>query len=239
PTYHRIWGVKENRKVEIFPASALITENVLYSVKDNTINTTQLPEVITETFIEIGTEETTTIHSTARNIDGSWYQIGQTSQTSGFTTPNAYRTEFDPFQSGGSTPYNSFLARFSSNGQLLWCTYIDWYYGDLSEYINITSDMDNNVYFISYKNNDEVIDNAPFQSVANPEDFFVGTKTPTITKLNNNGEYQWSSFFGTNRTAIIDMSCTTDGLIIGGFFASNKLFTNIPVSNPNYFSTDG
>src|SRR5690606_28559240 len=152
-----------------------------------------------------------------------------------------YRTEFDFDQNPtASFPINGFLAKYSANGQLQWCTYTDFFYGS-EGYTGstITTDADNNVYFISYKNNDEVIENAPFQSTANPEDFILGTnKNSTITKLDSDGIYQWGTFFGMHHTAIRSIKATPDGIIVTGLVISTESFSGIPVSDFNYFSTE-
>ncbi len=242
PAYHRIWGVKENRKVNNdYVGGIKIFDNVVYYTNENKINVIQLPEATSETFIEIGTPETTNIYSKHQSSNGSWYIAGNTTETEGFTTPNAYRTEFDNEQNPTPVPKNSFLAKYSATGELQWCTYISFYYGeDFGHSTNVATDIEENVYFISYKPNDEVINNAPFQATANPEDFLPGTnKTPTLTKLDSNGAYQWSTFFGMHYTGVESLATTTDGIVIGGFAISTELFSGIPVSNFTYFSTVG
>ena len=235
PAYHRIWGVKENRKVDILPSFMVIADDVLYYKEDNNkINSISLPETETETFIEIGSYESTKIMDIHHANDGSWYIGGRTEDTESFTTLGAYRTEFDFNQNPTPVPSNGFLAHFSSSGELIWCTYIDFFYDGY----NITTDTEGNVYYISYKNNDEVIEDAPFQSTANPEDFVSSNKTPTITKLNSTGEYLWSTFFGTHRT-FANIVSSENGLIIYGTLMSNELFTGIPLNNYTYFSTEG
>src|SRR5690606_5788485 len=125
PAYHRIWGVKENRKVDnSYITEIKIFDDVVYYTDINKINTLQLPEAITETFIEIGTPETTQIINKQKSTNGNWYIVGYTSLTEGFTTSNAFRTEFDDEQNQTPTPTNSFLAKYSATGELQWCTYI-------------------------------------------------------------------------------------------------------------------
>src|SRR5690606_17459927 len=246
PAYHHIWGVKENRKVEsnwIYGIS--IYDGIVYYIdsgENNKINALHLPESTTQTFIEIGSPETTQIYNKHRAEDGSWYIGGNTSETENFTTLGAYRTEFDFNQiPTDPVPKNGFLAKYSATGELQWCTYIDFFYGS-EEYTGstITTDADNNVYFISYKNNDEIIENAPFQSTANPEDFLLGTnKTSTLTKLDSNGAYQWSTFFGMHYTGIRSIKATPNGIIVAGFVISTDFFSGVPVTNYSYFSTEG
>ena len=242
PAYHRIWGVKENRKVDIdsYIKGIQIADDVVYYDILNKINALQLPQATTETFIEIGTPETTSIGIKYQSNSGNWYVIGYTTETEDFTTAGAYRTEFDY---EAPTPKNSFLAKYSATGELQWCTYIDWFYGSdgTLHHTNITTDEEENVYFVSYKPNDEVIENAPFQSTANPEDFFISLdRAATITKLNSNGAYQWSTFFGMHYTQIRSLVATPDGIVIAGDVISTENFGGgVPVSNFNYFSTEG
>lgn len=64
-----------------------------------------------------------------------------------------------------------------------------------------------------------------FQSTANPEDFLLGTnKTSTLTKLDSNGAYQWSTFFGMHYTGIRSIKATPDGIIVAGFVISTDFF---------------
>src|SRR5690606_7676911 len=242
PAYHRIWGVKENRKMASGWIHDLsIKDNVVYfkdNVAPNKIFALHLPEAITETFIEIGTPETTEIGDKHQSSNGSWYIAGNTTETEGFTTPGAYRTEFDDEQNPTPVPQNGFLAKYSATGELQWCTYIDWFASEGEDYI--ATDAEENIYFVSYKSNDEVIDNAPFQATANPEDFLPGTnKTPTLTKLDSSGAYQWSTFFGMHYTGVESLATTADGIVIGGFATSTEISSGIPVTDFNYFSTVG
>src|SRR5690606_7854268 len=125
-------------------------------------------------------------------------------------------------------------------GELQWCTYTDLMLGDTDYGVCITTDEQSNVYFISYRSNNEVIENAPFQSTANPEDFIPGTnKTSTLTKLDSNGTYQWSTFFGMHFTGIRNLEASTDGIIMAGILISTELFSGVPVTNYSYFSTEG
>lgn len=240
--YHRIWSVKENRKIDILNGRTLIAENALYTVKDNKINKTQLPEATTETFIEIGTQETTTIFDIYRANDGIWLIVGSTSETENFATPGSYKEYFDMNQSSSNPTTNSFVAKYSEEGELHWCTYTDLYI-DTTTYVstvsqNITTDDDDNVYFISYKNNDEVIEGSPFQSAANQEDYLVPYKSSTITKLNSFGQYQWSTFFGIHQTMIFDIKSTNSGIVVAGK-ANHQIMNNTPLNTPEYFSTIG
>src|SRR5690606_4067303 len=94
-SYNRIRVVKENRKVEsnwIYGIS--IYDGIVYYIdsgEDNKINTLQLPESTTQTFIEIGSPETTQIYNKHRAEDGSWYIGGRTSETENFTNPVSQR----------------------------------------------------------------------------------------------------------------------------------------------------
>src|SRR5690606_36539125 len=111
PTYHRIWGVKENRKVnDSYVYYVKMFDNVVYYNDINKINTIQLPEATTETFIEIGSQETTRILFKHRSNNGDWYISGYTSETENFVTPGAFRTAFDYEQNPTPIPTNGFLA---------------------------------------------------------------------------------------------------------------------------------
>src|SRR5690606_6892358 len=221
PAFHRIWGVKENRKADNgWLYSLSIKDDVVYfrdGESPNKVFAMQLPEATTQTFIEIGSTETTNIIDKHQSTDGSWFIVGNTTETENFTTSGAYRINFDYEQNSTPVPKNGFLAKYSAEGELQWCTYTDLMLGDTDYGVCITTDEQSNVYFISYRSNNEVIENAPFQSTANPEDFIPGTnKTSTLTKLDSNGTYQWSTFFGMHFTGIRNLEASTDGIIMAG-----------------------
>src|SRR5690606_41695746 len=75
-SYHRIWGVKGYRKVESnWICGISIYDGIVYYIdsgEDNKINTLQLPESTTQTFIKIGSPATTQIYHKHRCEDGSW-----------------------------------------------------------------------------------------------------------------------------------------------------------------------
>ncbi|WP_372473856.1 T9SS type A sorting domain-containing protein [Capnocytophaga sp. ARDL2] len=238
------WSVKSNQKIPLssLHLTTLANDSLFFKNigNSNRVNVAIFPDGSENTFLEIGNPNTTTIDLIHRSANNNWYILGYTSETSNFTTPGAFRTEFD-YNQNPIHSTNNYIAKFSSTGQLIWCTYIDFSFEQESGVGKtiLTTDSNDNVYFVSLKPNDETIENSPFQSTANPEDYFSENKTTTITKLDSNGQYVWSTFFGIHHTVISNLITTSDGLIVTGFFINLDQENGIPVSNPTYFSTTG
>lgn len=240
-SYHRVWSVKENRKMEIGTNWLhFIHDDVMYYLDPTTPNSIQkltLPECNVSLFGGLGTSANTKITDLHFNGVDKIFIVGNTTQASNFATEGVYRTTYEANDLLNSS---GFVACFSLTSGLLWCTYSDSIESLPHEYTKITTDPQDNVYFISYRDKELSFENSPFQSEAFEYDeiFFTGN-TVTLTKLNSQGQFDWGTFFGAYSTRIIDIKAVNDGIILlGDVF----VMPNTPLTedfNPTYFSTPG
>ncbi len=237
-TYHRIWGVKEEGKVDTNAwRNRFIFNNTVYA-KDNVgvnnaVKYITLPDGETGIFAQLGNSDNTEILDMHFDGENYIYISGYTTQSENFATPGTYRTTYENNEYIGG---DGFIACFSLSGVLQWCSYTEPFLdGDNS----ISVDNYGNVYLAGgLKSNEDVIENSPFQSTATAYDEIpLSGMTQTIIKLNNQGQYVWSTFFGVYNTMILDIDCTNDGVVIMG--QVNNGLNNQPTNNPTYFSTTG
>ncbi|RRJ87117.1 T9SS C-terminal target domain-containing protein, partial [Paenimyroides tangerinum] len=240
-SYHRVWSVKENRKMEIGSDWLhFIHDDVMYYLDPTTPNSIQkitLPECNVSLLGELGTSTNTQITDLHFNGLDKIFIVGNTTQSSNFSTEGVYRTIYEANDLLNSS---GFVACFTLTGELLWCSYSDCIEPVLQEYTKITTDPLDNVYFVSYRDKELSFENSPFQSEAKEYDGIPFTEyTATVTKLNNQGQFVWGTFFGAYFSFIIDIKAVNDGIIfLGGILTQS----NIPLTedfNPLYFSTPG
>ena len=239
PAYHRIWSVKENGKKNSTNATwkKFIHDDILYLTEGatNTLEYITLPDGYTGVLAQLGTPDNTTILDMHFDGENYIYVSGRTTQTENFATPGTSRTTYvyNEFIGG-----DGFVACFSLNGELQWCTYTDGITIGGVWNRSITIDAEGNVYVIGCRNNEDVIEDAPFQStVTQYDEILQSGMAQTITRLNNQGQYVWSTFFGTRNTIIFDLKSTNYGIVFFGM-VSNWINTP-PPENLNYFSTEG
>jgi len=112
--------------------------------------------------------------------DGSCYITGQTG-SSDFPTQNAYNSTY-------SGSRDTFLAKFSSSGQLLWSTYLGGSELDEGQSIAVASDGS------CYVTGITISDNFPTQNAFDSTHggYFDGF----VAKFSTNGTHLWSSYLG-------------------------------------------
>lgn len=110
---------------------------------------------------------------------------GYSNSQLGATTTGAFQTE----NSGGN---DGLLAKFTSNGDLLWSTF---YGGYGNEYANgVTCDLDGNIYLTGFtsSSNNIASPNAFQESISG-----IGTSDDAfLVKFNSNGQRVWGTYFG-------------------------------------------
>ncbi len=240
-SYHRVWSVKENRKMEIGSDWLhFIHDDVMYYLDPTTPNSIQkltLPECNVSLLGGLGTSANTRISDLHFNGVDKIFIVGNTTQSSNFTTEGVYRTTYEANDLLNSS---GFVACFALTGELLWCTYSDSIEPTPQEYTKITTDPQDNVYFISYRDKELSFENSPFQAEAKEYDEIPFTGyTSTLTKLNSQGQFFWGTFFGAYFTIIVDIKAVNDGIILLG---DVSVMPNTPLTedfNPTYFSTPG
>ncbi len=122
------------------------------------------------------------------DLFGNVYVTGITRSATGIATTGAYQTSYG----GISTNYlNSFLAKFSSSGNLIWGTYFGGSQNDLSDAIAI--DNSGNVYITGRASSTSgIASSGAYQTkIGGGEDVF-------IAKFSSSGSRLWSTYFGGN-----------------------------------------
>jgi len=144
--------------------------------------------------------------------DGSCYVTGKTN-SSNFPTLNAYDNTFNGF-------HDAFVAKFSSNGSLLWSTFLG---GSGYEYgKGIAIDSNGNCYVIGSTGSSDFPTLNAYDSTFNGGDAFV-------TKFNASGSLLWSTYLGgTGNEYGDDIVIASDGsCYVTGITASE----NFPILN--------
>ncbi len=113
---------------------------------------------------------------------GNIYITGYTGSDSDIATSGAYQTS-----NGGQI--DAFVARFSSNGSLLWGTYLGG--PDLDYGYGITCDTAGNIYITGYTLSDSGIATVGAYQTSN-----AGGADAFIAKFNSKGNILWSTYYG-------------------------------------------
>jgi hypothetical protein len=133
--------------------------------------------------------------------------VGQTGSTSGLVTSGAFQTNF----AGG--PTDVALGKFSSNGNVDFITYMGGPDIDFAE--DLCLDNSNKIYILGYTASKSGI----FSLNGYDTSFGGGDWDAFFTCFSNNGNREWSSYFGGESNdygSTIDFSNNND-LIIGGY----------------------
>ena len=108
---------------------------------------------------------------------------GQTSSTTGLTTPGTHQPTF-----GGGT-YEGVIAKFTAAGNRLWATY---YGGNGNEdVLGVTTDASNNIFITGWSSSNANISTTDAYQVAGG-----GAWTTYLGKLNSSGIRQWATYYG-------------------------------------------
>ncbi|MHA1187581.1 MAG: SBBP repeat-containing protein [Candidatus Heimdallarchaeota archaeon] len=118
--------------------------------------------------------------SVANSSDGSCYITGDTSSED-FPVLNAYNDTF----SGGFG--DAFIAKFASNGTLLWSTYFGGNETDIAYSIAVASD--GSCYIAGVTNSEDL-------PILNAFDDTLGVYDIFLAKFSNEGALLWSTYFG-------------------------------------------
>ncbi|HUT81224.1 MAG TPA: SBBP repeat-containing protein [Candidatus Bathyarchaeia archaeon] len=153
-------------------------------------------------------------NSLAVALDGSCYIIGSTLSTN-FPTFNA----FNSTKSGSD--YEIFIAKFSSNGTLLWSTYFGGNYWNIGRSIAVSSDGSCYITGWTYSTN--------FPTLNAYNSTYGGLGDAFVAKFSSTGTLLWSTFLGGNHMdAGMDIAVFNDGICyVTGFTLSN----NFPILN--------
>ncbi|MCL1635616.1 SBBP repeat-containing protein [Luteimonas sp. SX5] len=124
-------------------------------------------------------------HKVAVDAAGNVYVVGKTHSGDGIATPDG----FDPFF---NNPAEGYLAKFDSDGALIWSTY----YGDGpgTELVDVGLDQNGNVYVVGTTK-------CPSEGLANTFDKSCdGPSDMVLAKFSPGGALQWNTYFGGDST---------------------------------------
>ena len=161
---------------------------------------------------------------TALDIDKSGNAIftGWTQSTTLIATSGAFNTSY----SGGN---DGFLAKFNSDGQLLWATYVGGKEQDIP--IDVACDKNGNIFVIANTSSDSIATVSAHQiQKQSLDDAF-------LTKFNTDGTLIWSTYFGGNKSDDpFQIICDSENnVVISGYTSStDKIATENayePVNN--------
>ncbi|MHA2362552.1 MAG: SBBP repeat-containing protein [Candidatus Hodarchaeales archaeon] len=117
---------------------------------------------------------------------------------------------------------DAFVVKFNRDGALLWGTYIGGSGDERGEAIAVTSNDEVYVTGSTTSDNFPITDDA-YNST------YSGNKDAFLLRLSNNGDLEWSSYFGGIKEDVsLSMAIDTDdNIIIGGYTYSNETFPTI------------
>lgn len=145
------------------------------------------------------------------DVFGNIYIAGTTSSTSGLAVGEGLLVDY----AGGQ--YDGFSAKFSSNGSLLWCTYLGGFLEDGAIAIDVSQQGNLAVLGYTHSSDTYVTDN--YQNT-----FGGGATDMLLTVYNENGELQWNTYIGStgdeygNQVAYMG----NDYIIVGGSTSSTS-----------------
>ena len=183
-------------------------------------------------FISVPGEETSVYQIKISN-QGNMYLTGTTTETDNFATEGAY-LENPPAL---DIP-NTFLMKMTTDGDVVWATYLEDNVG-LGFINRIDIDQDENIYFVSSRNNVE-LPSPCIECTPNPlrynSDFYYST--PIIRKFTTDGEHEWSTYYGVDHSDIWGIYCGEQGLYVYGQVNRGNIEDGT-ISQHNYFGTAG
>src|SRR5690554_863287 len=238
PAYHKHWGVKTDysHSGAGYGNSFMTDDARLFECSSNQVRVSDLPNTEPQVWASIGSDSNTSIMNIDYDEQGNVYVMGYTTASEGFATPGVYKSAYD-WDLADETEGNGFVAKFDAQGELVWSTYAESHYIGGYQRKAIAVDRNGNVYYTAAIANTEVIPDAPFQSVSNPEDYLSDENyfTPILVKLNSDGELVWRTFFSHHQTVIREIAVTQNKLVVYGQVA--KQFPH--EVDPTFFSTEG
>ena len=182
--------------------------------------------LIWSTFLGGASSEQTAGNRMGLNVD-SKNNIILTGHTfsSSFPTSNAYDSKKD----GGN---DIFVTKFSSEGKLVWSTFIggEEYYGDLAS--DICTDIDDNIIITGQTDSSDFPTLHAYDSTKDGE---IEDCDAFISKFSSNGSLIWSSFLGGNGGDVgtaIEADLRNNLIVIGVTYSTN--FPTLNAYDPEY-----
>ncbi len=158
--------------------------------------------LVIDPMLEWGTyfDEQTAASGISLDKNGNIFVVGSSGYLSNLATTGAFQTSIGGFQEG------IFLAKFNSNGALLWATY---YGGDESNIGNgVVTDRFGDVYILGSTGSNGLATSGSYQTINT--NYIKGGFDAILVKFNTNGNRLWATYFGGNNTNTLDGSIATD-----------------------------
>ena len=194
-----------NQNNVVDPGNGLDTGNGIGLGPDACGNATCASELSFSTFLDGSASSTGNTHTRDVAVDGSGniYVTGGTASPSFITTVGAYGRTFNAGQSPGQSiglfgAMDAFVAKFNSNGALLWSTYLGGRNYDRTYAIDV--DDIGNVYVGGRAGEGFPTTFGAFQTDFSGDDNNAnrgyGSQDGFVTKFSSNGNLIWSTYIG-------------------------------------------
>jgi gliding motility-associated-like protein len=145
------------------------------------------------------------------DANGNVFISGYTTSTSNIATAGSYQSTYN-----GQDGYSGYLAKFSSNGDIIWATY----YAKSDTFIRgVATDSENNIIVVG-----ETYDRVNISTSGTHQSFLSGDFDGFVVKFNTNGLRIWGTYYGGESfdycTGVsVDQN---DNLFISGHTSSNN-----------------
>jgi gliding motility-associated-like protein len=170
------------------------------------------------------------------DVYGDIFITGETSSESGIATSGAHQTN-----SGSSATFtvgDAYLAKFNSNGNIIWATYYG-YNGSstgrngATKGNNLATDRSGNVFISGFtQSSSGIATNGAFQST-DPGTFYLDN-CGFLAKFNTGGQLQWGTYYGNNNTIIWGLATDYVGNVYFGGITNDTIISTIGVHQAAY-----
>ncbi len=171
------------------------------------------------------------VEACVADLNGNIYIDGITTSDSGIATPGAFQTIYT------GTPWNAFLAKFNTNGELLWSTY---YGGNGDAEIGGTWGASPGALAADRSGNTFIAGKTTADSgIATPGTYESNYCTDCgaagfIAKFDSNGVRQWGTYYyGVGDFATLFTRCTTDSA--GNLYVIGQTNDTVGIASPSAY----
>ncbi len=192
--YSTALGTLEESRPQSFIGSQTIKSNFIRSGNKLSFNTEEYdrskdlvidPGIIWSTYF--GGAGGDVSASMSLDLSGNIYIAGYTSSTTGIATKGVYQTSLT-----GGSDYDVFVAKFTSNGKLIWATYFGGDSTDIAQ--GCATDNSGNVYVTGYTlSQTGLATKGAYQAALSGN---INYHDAFLAKFNTNGGLDWSTYFG-------------------------------------------
>lgn len=176
-----------------------------------------------------GGEASDILYSTRVDVSGNVIASGQTSSTTKIATTGAFQTS----RSGSN---DLFIVKFTATCSRQWATYFGGTGGDLPNYDNLATDLNNNIYTCMATTSTGLATTGAYQTAIS------GATDAVLLKLNSSGVRQWSTYFGgSNHESVYNVTTdSSSNVIFCGYTESSTGIASSGAHQTTYgTNTDG